>query len=620
MPTILMKRDFIEGPFWLPATLLLLLLFNMRMQAHIYIITETNDTTDVTSLRGAVIDANHKGGNNSIILGYEGQPEGRDRQPHQWIYHLTIHGPDEDAALSGDLDITRGHLEIAGVGANVVIDATGLGDRVFQVFSNANLTLTRLVIKGGTAATQNHFPFVDGEAGGAIYNSGNLFLEDCVIAGNSSGESGRYTGGDYAGAGGDGGALCNSGTVIMLRCVVRENSGGAGFDGGSGGGIRNVGWMRLDDCTVTGNVAGPGGGAFLFGGNGGNGGGIHNSGMMILHQTTIDGNSAGSGAGSADYPGWGGLAGAGGSGAGIYSGGTLLLTRCTVSHNIAGSGGNGGSGVVDLSKGGTGGAGGCGAGIYSAGQTTLETCTISGNTNGNGGSGGVGGSGGSGGAGGSGAGIYNTSALSVESCTVSFNSAGLGGNSGNSWDSSAGTVGAPGGSGGGIASEGDGTSAHLRNSLIALNSTGPSGQGGTASSIGAIPWPGPPPAPSRADAGPNGSGPDLAGAFVSQAYNLIGMANGSTGFANRLNGDQVGSISSPINPLLGPLEMNGGPMPTHALLPGSPAIDQGKCFGICEDQRGERRPYDYGSVRNALGGDGSDVGAFELHPTATHER
>ena len=37
--------------------------------------------------------------------------------------------------------------------------------------------------------------------------------------------------------------------------------------------------------------------------------------------------------------------------------------------------------------------------------------------------------------------------------------------------------------------------------------------------------------------------------------------------------DQVGMAPNPIDPLLGPLADNGGPTSTHALLPGSPAID-----------------------------------------------
>ena len=51
-----------------------------------------------------------------------------------------------------------------------------------------------------------------------------------------------------------------------------------------------------------------------------------------------------------------------------------------------------------------------------------------------------------------------------------------------------------------------------------------------------------------------------------------------------------------------------------ALLPGSPAIDQGKSFGITTDQRGRARPYDFPAIPNAGGGDGSDIGAFEAYP------
>ncbi len=69
-----------------------------------------------------------------------------------------------------------------------------------------------------------------------------------------------------------------------------------------------------------------------------------------------------------------------------------------------------------------------------------------------------------------------------------------------------------------------------------------------------------------------GSGND----FVSGGYNLIGTGNSASSFMQP--GDQV----DVIDPLLGPLVYNGGPMfldgtgvLTHALLPGSPAIDAG---------------------------------------------
>jgi hypothetical protein len=60
------------------------------------------------------------------------------------------------------------------------------------------------------------------------------------------------------------------------------------------------------------------------------------------------------------------------------------------------------------------------------------------------------------------------------------------------------------------------------------------------------------------------------------------------------------------------LAANGGPTPTHALLPGSPAIDRGNGFGEGVDQRGLPRPSDFLEIPNVPGGDGSDVGAVEL--------
>ena|SRR5208282_4891962 len=41
-------------------------------------------------------------------------------------------------------------------------------------------------------------------------------------------------------------------------------------------------------------------------------------------------------------------------------------------------------------------------------------------------------------------------------------------------------------------------------------------------------------------------------------------------------------------------------------------------FGLTTDQRGFPRPFDFASVTNASGGDGSDIGAFELErPTVS---
>ncbi len=56
--------------------------------------------------------------------------------------------------------------------------------------------------------------------------------------------------------------------------------------------------------------------------------------------------------------------------------------------------------------------------------------------------------------------------------------------------------------------------------------------------------------------------------------------------------------------------MNGGPTPTHALLPGSPAIDLVPVGATCpgDDQRGEIRPQDGDHDGEAR----CDAGSFEL--------
>ena len=591
--------------------------------ARVYVVTNTNDTISVNSLRGAVIAANRSRENNTIILGQVFKE--RRNPPHQWIYRLTISGADEDAARTGDLGITRGNLTIVGASSNVTIDATGLGDRVFQVFSNAHLTLENLTITGGKAPQAQFGSFymrtLAAEMGGAIYNAGVLVLSDCIITNNSSGDGNGNPGNGWGKDGGDGGGIYNFGTLQANHCTIIRNMAGAGVQGsqgGSGGGIRNAGICVLTSCVVRGNRSGAGGGPDAGaggGGYGGNGGGIFNSGTVILNECIVNANVAGQGSGGGDPSGFvtvfsaGGWGGAGGSGGGVYNNGQIQLNFSTVCGNTSGIGGDGDS----FGSGGNGGAGGDGAGIFNEGKLSSDTSTISGNLCGDGGTGGSGvvGDGADGGAGGSGGGIFNVSSLNLVSCTIALNQAGAGGNGGNGfgyWFSSYAPVsGGQGGNGGGILNNADNTNAVIQNTLIALNLANVGGVGGTNSyddlqqitqQIG--------------DCGPDGISFDVAGDFTSQGFNLVGMADGSTGFTNGVSADQVGNNANPINPLLGSLQMNGGLTPTHTLLPGSPAIDQGNCFGIHADQRGHHRPQNYSSIPNAPGGDGSDIGAFEL--------
>jgi hypothetical protein len=107
---------------------------------------------------------------------------------------------------------------------------------------------------------------------------------------------------------------------------------------------------------------------------------------------------------------------------------------------------------------------------------------------------------------------------------------------------------------------------------------------------------------------------DARGVFSSSGYNLIEAAESSIGLTNGVNHDQVGSTASVIDPRLGiALAANGGPTRTLSLYPCSPAVDQGLSNGtFSNDQRDLARIVDDPVIPNAGGGDGSDIGAYEL--------
>jgi hypothetical protein len=244
------------------------------------------------------------------------------------------------------------------------------------------------------------------------------------------------------------------------------------------------------------------------------------------------------------------------NGGGIYNTATLTLTNSSVIGNGA-----------DFSNGG---------GIFNDGVSlTLTNSTISGNTaSGSSTGGGIGNTGGTvtitnstisgntvSGSFSCGGGILNNSGtITITNSTISGNSA-------------------PGSfSGGGI---NNGGTVRARNTIIALN-TSP-------------------------------TGPDVNGALTSENFNLIGNNSGATITPAQFS-DQIGTAGSPINPMLGPLQNNGGPTLTRALLTGSPAIDKGHSSGSTTDQRGFPRTFDDPAIPNAIGGDGdgTDIGATEL--------
>lgn len=101
------------------------------------------------------------------------------------------------------------------------------------------------------------------------------------------------------------------------------------------------------------------------------------------------------------------------------------------------------------------------------------------------------------------------------------------------------------------------------------------------------------------------------GIFMSAGYNIIG--NGDNCPITGITGDQIGTSTAPIYPMLSPLQDNGGSTLTHALLENSPALDTGNPAApgsgnvtcLAADQRGNPRPV----------GNACDVGAYEGYIT-----
>ena len=107
---------------------------------------------------------------------------------------------------------------------------------------------------------------------------------------------------------------------------------------------------------------------------------------------------------------------------------------------------------------------------------------------------------------------------------------------------------------------------------------------------------------------------DVAGNFTSLGYNFIEASDGSTGFINGVNNDQVGTAASPLNADFSYYVItayNGGQTMNVMPLLGSPLIDQGNSFGLAIDQRGFARTIDFSQIANPPGGDGTDIGAVE---------
>jgi CSLREA domain-containing protein len=378
--------------------------------------------------------------------------------------------------------------------------------------------------------------------------------------------------------------------VVLQGLTVRNGS-----VVGDGGGVRVANAdLVVRDCALTGNRASL------------SGGGISNpdapgTGNVTLVRTTVARNAAGTNGGGLALLGAGSALAVNSSMvrrntatnfAGGMSADTVNLTNSTVSGNVAGSNGGGiiaNTATVTNSTISGNHAASFGGGGLSADTVNLTNSTVSGNT-----------------AGGGGGGINATTAT-VTNSTISGNTAGGGGGGINATTATVtnSTV-----SGNTTASFGGGiiaTTATLINCTIAENIGHTGGglfhsPGGTFSVRNTII------ALNLVDF--TGTNPDVSGAFTSGGHNLIGNGTGGTGFTNGVNGDQFGTSVNPLDPKLGPLQNNGGPTKTMALLVGSPAVDHGDNAGAPpNDQRGA------GFARKKDGnGDGIavvDIGAFE---------
>jgi len=404
--------------------------------------------------------------------------------------------------------------------------------------------------------------------------------------------------------------LINPGKTVSISGLTMTNGQPSGnFPDDSGGGIYNDhATLTMNNCTLSGNSAIWGGGIYNAGFNPGG------SAALTVSNSTVSGNSAnqtiGRGGGGiyndGDNNGSATLAISNSTlssnsapyGGGIVNDGTfagnaaLTIDNCTITANSAmgtgsafgggiyNDGDSGGSATLSISNSTvSGNSAGQGGGIVSNATVTINNSTLSGNTALN-----------------SGGGILNRGALSVSNSTISSNSA-------------LSSLSFPSG-GGGIFTAGTLT---ILSSTVKDNSNPVfNGSGGilnygiSGSSVVNI---------GSTILQTSASGYNLGFFGTESTYNSLGynLSNDSGGGFLTGAGDQINT-----DPLLGPLQDNGGPTFTHELLTGSPAIDQGKNFsGSTTDQRGTgfARTVDLGFPK-PTGGDGTDIGSFEVQSSA----
>lgn len=211
--------------------------FMTNLHAQTYTVDTTNDTVDDNltdgvcsdisgncSLRAAIMQANATAGIQTVSI-----PAG--------TYTLSIGGTTEDAAATGDLDIT-GEIIIEGENARTtIIDANRI-DRVFHnpLGSNVAITYRNLTITGGDGIV------AVGVGGGINHNAtGLLTIDNCTISGND---------GNFGGGGLD---VSGNGTVVTITNSTITNNQALNFGLGGGMSVGTITTLNITNSTISGN-------------------------------------------------------------------------------------------------------------------------------------------------------------------------------------------------------------------------------------------------------------------------------------------------------------------------------------------------------------------------------
>ena len=238
------------------------------------------DTSSVAALTNAGGDGGDGISLREAILAINNDTPGHTIRLDAGSYILSGSVTNEDLAVDGDLDILK-DVFITGVDANLTtIDASGLNERVFEVFAGATLDISDVTITGGNAS---------GDDGGAAKVSGSLVANRVAFIGNAAT---------------NGGAIYTTGSVTLTDTILNQNSAI-----GQGGGLQTSGaaTTTLDRVEVSFNTANQGGGIY------------QNANSLDLSNVTLSSNSS-VGAGSA-----------------IYTRDVISVTNSTIAFNTGGN-------------------------------------------------------------------------------------------------------------------------------------------------------------------------------------------------------------------------------------------------------------------------------------------